>query len=238
MANASPLKNASIHPQLNIWQTSAVFDDFYVYSSGSGGWTTSPSGSAALITGSDYLRLTSNGADNNPVGIRSTQQAFYLQPGRGQYAEAYVHLVNQSSNNSNIAFGFSSDTSLGITDGAAPSTSMTSCLLLKLDGEAYFRAFSSNAATNTSTLSQTLAPDGFYCLRVDVFNYDSLNAGVSFSVNGYPLKDSNGVGIIHKVAWLNAANMYAIIQTQGGSANAQSLDIDYASAGKNRLVSF
>jgi len=238
MANTSPLKTAGLNPHLNVWQTSTPFDDFYVYSSGSGVWTTSPSGSAALITGSDWLRLTSNGADNNPVGIRTNQQAFYFQAGRGQYGEAYVHAVNQATNNENIAFGFASNTTLGITDGSSPTTSMTSALILKLDGEDYFRAFSSNASTNTSTLSQTLAPDGFYLLRVDVFNFDSLNAGVSFSVNGYPLKDSNGLSIIHKVAYASAANMYGIVQTQGGSANAQNLDVDYACFGKNRVVSF
>lgn len=238
MANASPLKNAGLDPKLVNYQTSSFFDDFYIYSSGNGGWTTSPSGSAALITGSDWLRLTTNGANNNSVGTATTQQAFYLQAGRGQYGETYGNLVNQATNTANFAMGFASNTSLGIIDGAVPTTSMTSALILKLDGEDYFRAFSSNATTTTSTLSGTLAPDGYYHLRVDVFNFDSLNAGISFSVNGQPLKDTNGLGIIHKVAYASAANMYGIVQTIAGSANAQNFDIDYACFGKNRLVSF
>ncbi|SRR6266404_1784440 len=235
---ASPLKNAGVNPYLNIWQTSSTpHEDFYVYSSGSATFTTSPSGSAALITGSDWLRLTSNGANNNAVGIATNQPAFYFQAGRGEYGESYVHLVNQATNTANLAHGFCSTTSLGITDGAI-SLSATSALLLKLDGEDYFRAYSSNGSTNTSTLSTTLGPDGYYALRVDIFNFDATNASVSFSVNGYPLKDSTGLSIIHKVAYASALNMYGLVQTQAGSANAQNFDVDYATFAKNRLVSF
>ncbi len=237
----SVLRTANLHPQATIYTTSALFDDFYNYTTANL-WTTAPAGSGSVVaTAPDNAVITTAGTDNDAEGIRSTLAAFSYTSGIAMLCETDIQWINQSGSNANIFFGFSSATALTSTNGSVPTASMTNALIMKLDGEAFWRVQTSNATTKTNNLSTTPAGGSAtqsYLLHIDVFNFDALNAGVSFSVNGVPLLDSvTGLQIVHKVAYQSAAAMYLVCIAQAGSANAQILNVDYMTASKFRGLS-
>lgn len=233
------LQNCDLHPQAVINRSSDLFDDFYQYVTTQNGLTTAPagSGSVALESGNDRALISTAATNNDGEGIRTTQAAFSFTSGQAHYAEAYIQFANQSGNNANIAFGFASSATLGITDGAAPTVAC-SALVLKLDGKAVWTVSTSCNSVVTTTDSTMAATDGKYLLHVDIFNFDGLNAGVSVLVNGQVLRDSTGLPIIHKVPYASAAALYGTVQCVAGSANVQTMYVDYASWGKNRLMTF
>ena len=154
--------------------------------------------------------------------------------------EADLQFINQSGSNANIFFGFSSTTTLTSTNGAVPTASMTNALIMKLDGEAFWRVQTSNATAKSNNLSTTPAggsATNSYILHIDVINFDGLNAGVVFSVNGVALLDSvTGQQILHKVPYASVADMYLVALTQAGSSNVQIANWDYITASKARIL--
>jgi len=234
---ATVLRTADLHPQLAIHQTACVFDDFFNYTTGGLWATTAGSGSVVLTTGEDSVTATTQAStDNDFMGVASTAASFSFASGKGMYVEGRLIFANQASANANIVFGFASNAAVGITNGSNPATSMTSALILKKDGRTNWTAFTSNGAAQVVTEAVNLSTDGSYILRVDVFNFDDLNAGVSFSVNGIQLRNDSGIGIIHKVPYASVAAMKIVCEVGAGSANAQVGKIDYLSAGYNRLI--
>jgi len=234
----SVLKTANLHPQAIINQSSTLFDDFYNYTTANLWTSVAGSSGTSVAAAPDKLLLTTAATNNDLQGVRSTLASFTYTSGVAMLAETYMTVLNQATNTQNVFFGFSSTTSLTSTDGAVPTASMTNALIMKLDGESYWRVQTSNATAKSNNLSTTPATDGNYILHIDIFNFDGLNAGVSFSVNGVALLDSvTGLQIVHKVPYSAAAAMYVIAMTQAGSANVQTQSHDYITASKFRGIS-
>lgn len=234
----SVLKTANLHPQALINQSSVLFDDFYNYTTANLWTSVAGSSGTSVATAPDKILFTTAATDNDLQGIRSTLAPFTYTSGVAMLAETYCTVLNQATTTQNLFFGFSSTTTLTSTNGAVPTASMTNALIMKLDGEAYWRVQTSNATAKSNNLSTTPATDGNYILHLDVFNFDGLNAGVSFSVNGVALLDSvTGLQIVHKVPYQSAAAMYVIALTQAGSANVQLQSHDYITASKFRGIS-
>ncbi len=233
------LQTADLHPQAVLNQSSTIFDDFYQYVTTQNGLTTAPagSGSVALEASNDRALISTAATNNDFEGIRTTQAAFSFTASQAQYAETYMQYANQATTTGNIAFGFASSATLGITDGAAPSVAC-SALILKLDGKSVWSIYTSCNSNGTLRDSTATAVDGKYLLHIDIFNFDGLNAGVSFSVNGQVLRDSNGLAFIEKVPYASAAALYGVAQVGAGSANVQTGYFDYVSWGKNRLLTY
>ncbi len=232
----SVLKTANLHPQATIYSTSCLFDDFYNYTSANLWTTVAGSSGSSVATAPDNILLTTAATDNDLQGIKSTLQAFTYTSGQAMLVESVVNFTNQSGNNANIFFGFSSTTSLTSTNGAVPTASMTNALIMKLDGEAFWRVQSSNATAKSNNLSTSPAGGaGSYLLHIDVINFDGLNAGVVFSVNGVALLDSvTGMQILHKVPYASVAAMNVVAMVQAGSASVQTATYDYVTASKFR----
>lgn len=232
------LRTANLHPQALINQSSCLFDDFYNYTTANLWTTVAGSTGTSVAVVPDRILLTTAATNNDVQGVRSTLASFNLVSGVAMLAETYMTVVNQASANANVFFGFMSTTSLSSTDGSVPAASYTGAIIYKLDGEAVWRVQSSNGSAKTNNITNIPAVDGNYILHIDIFNYDNLNAGVSFSVNGVALLDATtNLQIIHKVPYAAAANMFVAALTQAGSANAQLQYHDYITASKFRNIS-
>ncbi len=235
----SVLKTADLHPQGEINQSSVFFDDFYNYVTTQGGWATAPagSGSVALTTGNDSVTLTTAATLNDFEGIRTTGANWTFTSGQGMYAEAYITSASHATNGVQEAFGFASSSTLGLTVANSTPTVACGALIFKASGKTVWSVYTSCNSVATVKDSTATAVDANYLLRIDVFNFDGLNAGVSFSVNGAVLRDSTGLAIIQKVPYASVAAMYGVAQVGAVGSNAEALVVDYAMFGKNRLIS-
>jgi hypothetical protein len=138
-----------------------------------------------------------------------------------------------------VLFGFAS-TLVTSTAGAAPTTSYSGAMIMRLSGTSVWSCQSSNGSAKTfSTSTAPANGGGSYLLSVNVVNFDGLNAGVSYLVNGHALVDANtGLAIMHKVPYLSiaASALYCTIETS--VSNAQTGTIDYLTASKFRGISY
>lgn len=229
------LRTARPHPQGVVNQSSTFFDDFYSYASG-GDWTSVDSNTGGTIAWSSKSKvtITTGGVDNYTMTLRSTNKNYTVVQGQGLWTEAYLSFTNQASNNANILFGFASVTALGVTDGIDPSVSYSGMLLYKLDGGTQWKFQTSNGSTKTTSQSNASAADGSYLLRIDLVPFDDNYLQAIPMVNGQMLLDSNGVQILHKVAYSALADMYLIVQAAAGSGNAQTCIVDYVESSFSR----
>lgn len=240
----SVLQTAMLHPQANIFNTSCLFDEFYNYTSGNLMTTdTTNSGtvvaSSALGVAPDSILLTTGTTIGNYVGVHSTLASFIMTSGIGMFCEEIINWTDYSSLSTDILFGFASAL-VTSTAGAIPTTSYSGAMIQRLAGSNVWSTQSSNGSAKTNHISTTPANGaGSYQLRVDIFNYDSLNAGVAYRVNGVNLIDNQtNLPILDKIPYASIAamNIYSTIQTS--VADAQLAYVDYITASKFRNLTY
>lgn len=233
----SVLQTCSRHPQAVIYQSSCLFDDFYNYTSGNAFTTDTTNSGTVAVAAPDNILLTSGSTIANYIGIHSTLAAFTFTSGVGMMAECLINWTDYSSLSADVFFGFASTLVVSVA-GAQPVTSFSGAMIQRLSGSNVWSCQSSNGTAKSNNVSTTPANGGgSYLLHVDVFNFDSLNAGISYIVNGNALIDSvTGIQIIHKVPYASiaASNIYLTAQTS--VADAQTLTCDYITASKNRNI--
>ncbi len=235
----SVVKCGLLHPQATLYQTSSVFDDFYSYTSTQAWTSVASAGGSTVATGTggvDALLCTTAATANDYQGFASTNTNFLFTSGVGMSAECILTFANQSSNNAAVAFGFSSSTAIApAATTSAISASYSGAVIYKRGGEAVWRVQSSNATAKTENVSQLRAVDGTFQLRIDVTNYDALNAKVTFTINGQVVVDAtSGLGVSQKVPYSALAAMKILGYNQAGASSAQAIQFDYVTASKNR----
>lgn len=237
----SVVATAQLHPQLGINQSSVVFDDFYNYTSG-GLWTTlaASSGTTAASATTDQVILTTAASSSDYQGIWLTNPDFLFTSGVGMYAEAYVNL--SSFVDPAIYFGFCSDPTQLASSTADPSGSYSGAIIYSLAGGSNFKVQASNGSAKTTIqsvncplLNGTVNPQYNHVLRVDVVNWNTTQALVTFSIDAILPKDVNGIQLQCQVPYASLAHMKVGAQiVSGGSADV--LNVDYLGAGKYRQL--
>lgn len=183
-------KAAQFDPKLAIRETSSLFNDFYYYSSGSDFTTlTTNSGTVAQSTtdslsniGCDNLLFTSGTTAGNYIGINSTNACMPIQANQNSYFETYVNWTSQASNNAAIVAGLASASPVNTTQTAVPTASYSGALLIKLGGATVWSTQSSNATTKTNHTTNQIGSDGYYVLGINIQNWDSTDALVTYFV--------------------------------------------------------
>lgn len=223
-------------------RTEQLSDDFFNYSSAQAFTTAAASTGtvAAYATGGvSKVLLSSAATDNDGIFVRSTNKNFLPVAGYPLYFAARFDYTNQATTTANVVGGFMSTTVLTMTDGIAPSASYSGAVIYKVDGGTTWSCQSSNGATKTTSNSNSVATNGTYTFEIDINDFSdapgATYAEVVFKVNGIVLRDSQtNLPIKHRLAYSSLADMYVAMGAFAGSANVQTLYVDYISAGKLR----
>lgn len=234
----STVQQPSRHPQAQMNQSAALFDDFFNYTSGNSLTTDTVNSGTCVATAPHNLVITTGSTSGNYQGVHSTLSSFEFTDGQGMYCEALVNWTDNSSDSCNIAFGFAS-TRIA-PNGSFPSTSFSGAQIQRLSGTNVWSAQSSNGSTKTNSTSTAAANGGgSYLLGVAVRNFDANNASIVYYVNGHALRDtSTNLIIQHKVAYASiaASNLYLTIVAS--TNNAEVLNCDYITASIARVITF
>lgn len=231
-------------PKLNQKNSETYFDDFYQYLSASTGpWLTSTtnSGTVAIATTQttgkvSSVLLTTGGTDGNYVGAYTALSNFIFALNTPLHHATRLVFTSQATNTANVFAGFSSATTPTITNGVISGTA-SQALIVKMDGEDYWRATSAVSTARTSTLTDLLVVEGVaHTLEVNVNAFDGANLLVTYLVDGNQLKDyTTHAPIMHKVPVSGAVAMYSIFGIQTGATAVQTANVDYSSFSQIRI---
>ncbi len=238
----SVLKGASLDPKAEVIQSATFFDDFFSYLSG--GLFTSVAGSSGTSAADDTLGVdailyTTAATLNDAQGIKTTKANFLPTSGVGMYCESAMTYANQATNNAAVYFGFASSSTFNNTSVLHPAASGSYCAIYKLASDVTWRCITcGNGVIAADELSSNVAcTDGSYKMRIDITNFDGLNAQVTYLVNDVVLRDSKNNIIYHKLPYASLVKMMVVDLVQAGSANAQTKQTHYITAGKFRNLS-
>ena len=236
-------KSAVADPKFSVLSAATLFDDFFNYSTG-GLFTSLATGagsSAADDTAGvdDLLCTTANSADDIQ-GVVTTKANFLPVADQGIWGVGVVKVSSVATRSAAIYFGFFSATPQAGQADAVPAASYSGAIIYALEGDTNWRTQSSNAGTKNNHTSTLPVVEGRYNeLRIDIVNWDGLNAQVTYNVNGQTLMDSNypNQPIVDKVAYASLVKMKlgAFVQRSHGTSGAQAASIDCLTASKARL---
>lgn len=235
------MKQAALHPQANLNQSSMLFDDFYNYTT-TGLWTTVASSSGSTVAddtlGADQLLVTTAASTNDAQGYKSTKSNFLPTSGIGMYAETYFTYANAATNNAAVYFALASSSTFNGNANAKPAASGSYISIYKLNGDTQWRTICCCNGVNAgdTQAGNAICTDGSYTLRIDVVNFDSSYAQIVYKVNGVTLRDSNGLQIVHKLPYASLVKMMILGLCQSGAGGAQTMKVDYTTGGKFRNI--
>lgn len=212
-------------------------DDYFVFdtTSTTGGYTTqgdSPTVATSSSSPGGLLSITATGTDNNEGYVASTLAAWKLAANKRLWFEARVKLNEAATNASNIIIGLSSfgaAANLLVDDGGGPPSSYSGALFFKLDGGAVWQFEASVSTTQATNTNAGAFTSGLWTtLSFDVhFDASGANAIVTPYVNGTA---STAVTI----ALASQAALKFVAGVKAGSANAETLLIDYVEVRQTR----
>lgn len=190
-------------------------------------WTAVNDGATGTNTlnnaaGGTYSIVTA-AANNDYHYLVSDAKNWLLAPGKPLWFEARVRLTEAATNASNIFVGLSDTVTAGLLqdNGAGPPASYDGIGFFKVDGGAVWQAESSNATTQTTTTNAaTFTSGSWYRLGMHFDPMDGTTGRVVFLVDG-------AVVATHAITLSGLEEMHVAIGVKAGSANAETLIVDY-----------
>lgn len=224
----------------------AIQDDF-LRDVDSADWATviSDLGSAAVgdvVAG--ILALVPSDAsvgDNDETYARTANKLFKFAARKPCYFEARVQFTEASTNAANILVGLSSTVAADtlVDNGGGPPSNYSGAVFFKIDGGTVWQAETSNGTTQTTTelsasnanniarRNVTAGGSAYQTLRIDYQPYSATNAYVTFSVDGVVVAQ-------HDYIFTSAVEMYVGFGVKNGSANLETLNVDYVACIQER----
>jgi hypothetical protein len=217
----------------NIRLQTELTDDFHAYTDGHI-WTAVDGDSGALVAlDSDgvggVVTLTTGATDNNEAYLYSPELFKYLD-NRPLEFEAAVQYSEANSDDANILVGLMDAPAAGslLDDGAGPKASYSGAVFFKADGDTVWSVETSIAGTQTTTVTSSPAGTASWQrLAIRVLDISSSTAKVAFFVDGTQCRDTSGNPIVHSVSIGSATEMAVAVGIKAGSANSESLNLDY-----------
>lgn len=176
-------------------------------------------------------------ADNDETYVESPNETFLFANNKPIVFEARVQFTEANTDDANIIVGLkdavAADTLLD--NGGGPAASYSGMVFFKVDGGTNWQAETSLAGTqtttdltaaNTSNLSkvvQTAGGASYQVLRIEFAPYSSTNAKVNFFIDGVHVAT-------HDFVYTSATEMQICAGVKNGSANLETLNIDYIGA--------
>lgn len=185
------------------------------------------------------LSITQDATDNDEIYFGCTKSVFKIADNKPCYYEARIQYSEGATDDNNVIVGwcstFAADTL--IDNGGGPVASATMAVIYKVDGGTVWRCRSQIGAGvgQTDTVSVNAAGGSAYqTLGVEILPYSSTKASVIYTIDGAPMRDANGLAIVHDLTYTNAVNMSPILGCKNGSATAEVLLNDYIAAYQTR----
>lgn len=167
---------------------------------------------------------TGDATDNNEAAIRSTNEVALFAADAPIFFESQIKFTDQASNTGNVAVGMADAAGANLLgdDGAGDAINGSGALIFKVDGETVWRCACECNGTVVETQSTTTAGGSAYQrLAIKVLAVDATYVEVSYFCDGIHLKDSNGVPIVHRLAYASATEMRLVpLYMKSGAAAA------------------
>lgn len=211
-----------------------VFDDFHAFvtaSTGDFSSTISNSGTAAVVDGGvggilPIVASDGSAADNDETYVHQTFETFLFADAKPLWFETRVNLTEANVDDANVMVGvkdaWGADSILD--DAGGPPASYTGAVFYKIDGGTDWLAEVSIGATQTAvTLTGASFPgDGTnQILAIEFIPTSSTLATVNFYIDGVL------VGSTTTFTYTSATHMEAGAGVKNGSANNETLNVDY-----------
>mgnify|MGYP001574456471 FL=1 len=192
-----------------------------------------------LATAGGVLEITQDATDNDEIYFVPTIKSFLIAADKQLYFEARIQYTEGATDDNNVMVGWLSTGAANtlIDDGGGPVASATMAVIYKIDGGTVWRCRSQIGAAvgKTDTISDSTAGGSAYqVLGVEVNPYSSTKAKVIYTIDGNPLRETNGDAITHDLTYTNAVAMGPFFGVKNGSATAEVTLCDYIAAFQDR----
>lgn len=227
---------------LKMPQTHGVNDDFTEFVTGDK-WSVTASNSGGVTmqdaVGGQVLIDTSDStaADNDETYLHTTNELFKLASNKPLEFKARIKYSEANTDDANVIVGVMDAVAAdSIQDnGAGPDGTFDGAVIYKVDGGTVWRFMTSNATTQTDSISTTTAGgSSFQELEIRIRHQDASYCSAVPLVDGVQLKDSNGNLIEHKIAYSGLAEMGAVVGVKNGSTNEETVYVDYICCNQKR----
>lgn len=227
---------------LKIRQTHGFDDDFDHFVTADRWTVTATNGGGATVSDAVGGRITldtsdSTAADNDETYLHTTTELFLLAANKPLTFTARIQYSEAATDDANVLAGVMDAVAAdSIQDnGAGPDGTFDGAVIYKVDGGTVWRFMTSNATTQTDSISTTTAGgSSFQELTIQIRHQDASNCSCVPLVDGVQLKDSNGNLIEHTIAYSGLAEMAAVVGVKNGGANEETVVIDYISCHQKR----
>lgn len=178
-------------------------------------------------------------ADNDEIYLCSQAEIFKLAADCPILAQCLIQYSEANTDDANVAFGLADAVAanLIVDDGAGMKTSGEMIAIYKVDGGTVWKVVTSHSSTQTiSTSTKTAGGSSYQTLQIEVVPQQGSIAECTFKVDGTYLIDSTTLKPIkHRIDFSTSpTDMQLFVGLKQGSANAETLLVDYAGAWQRR----
>jgi hypothetical protein len=232
-------------------QAHAGFDDFDWYISPHL-WTSSVGTAVVGSLRNGVLAVAPAAAtDNLECYVNTTASPFTIVANKPLMVEYGFQYSEAATSAANIAVGFMNAvaTAALIDNGGGPKASFSGAVIYKIDGGTVWRCRSSVGTTNNDSITSLTAGGSAYVrLRIEIRPVSATIAEVTYWFNNYPsdgsaitsntlgqmLDATTGKPIKHSLTYTSAAAMQIVTLVKNGSANVETLNLDYITWAQSR----
>ncbi len=218
------------------------FDDFLWYISPHL-WTSGTEDSGTVSVGassqSGICAIVTGSTQDDEGWLATTNKMFKFDSSHPLLFESRVQMSEASTNNIEPAIGFCSAFAADLMQDAkaGPATSFSGALLYKTAGNLNWSFRTSIGSTNIDTATnQVVADTAYHTLRIEC-RIGSQGSGYLECVpffDGQQMLDTNNKPIKQTFVTTSAAAMGAGVYVKAGAAAAETVNVDYVTAGQLR----
>ena len=215
-------------------------------------WTTIADDSGSTVTVGDGVagiaKLAHDGTDEDESYLHTTIEQFKMADNKPIVIEARLQFAEAATDAANVIFGVKDGVAANALQdaGAGPAASYNGACFFKVDGGTRWQVESSITTTQTtSDTKYTAGGAGFHTLRIEINNTASATImDVKFFIDTSGGRDFtqcrltgklNSI-ISHQVTLGTALEMDVFVGLKNGSANAETLSVDYITAYQRRFA--
>lgn len=207
---------------------------------------------AGTVTISDGVKgvcsLSPGAADNDEIYLCTATEVYKFADQKPAVAEFLIQWSEANTDDANVICGFKDAVAADsvLDNGGGPAASYSGAVFFKVDGATTWNVETSVGSTQTTktltadvSLDKTLhssSSSSYQILRVEIHPYSTTQVRVEFYIG--TLANAGDWSMIHVatnyVTFSGCTEMQAFCGIKNGSANAETLNIDYLGCGQLR----
>lgn len=222
--------------ELRLRRQFGIFDDFDAYTSGQRWASVSDAGATIAVDGDavgGVLAVTSNGGDNDEAYVKTTAELYQFANDQPLRFETRIQFSEAATNAANLLVGIMSSSGADslLDDGSGPKADYSGAVFYKADGGTTWNCESSLGTTQeTSATSVTAGASSFYTLRIEFVPTTSTQGTLSFFIDDIQVAS-------HDQSFVGATEMSIVLGVKSGTAQAETMNVDYVSCQQLRKLS-